>query len=184
MGVQADRMADALIIGHMGQGQHVVRAQEEYMRRQPRPYMRVVKAVLENNLLSEPSSAHPPPPADRIGFPARASGVRLRRPGEEPAPERVEGDAGAADVILGRRGVDRPVRCAGQAPGSRRAGARCHAGLDLRRQRGSDHPRLDAGAAARRSHSCRPAGGRHSRSGTRADRQTGLPERAGRRHSV
>ena len=56
--MQAGRMADALVIGHMGQGKHLVRAQNEYMRRQPRPYMRVVKAVMDNDLLSALLAGH------------------------------------------------------------------------------------------------------------------------------
>ena len=50
--VQAGRMADALMIGHMGKGQHLVRAQAEYIRRRPHPYLQLVKAVMDNNLLS------------------------------------------------------------------------------------------------------------------------------------
>lgn len=50
---QAGRMADALMIGHMGKGSHLVRAQAEYMKQRPHPYLQLVKAVLENNLLSE-----------------------------------------------------------------------------------------------------------------------------------
>lgn len=45
-------MADALMIGHMGKGQHLVRAQAEYMRQKPHPYLQLVKAVMDNNLLS------------------------------------------------------------------------------------------------------------------------------------
>ena len=51
-------MADALIIGHMGQGPYLARAQAEYMKRQPRPYMRLVRAVMENDLLSESFCCH------------------------------------------------------------------------------------------------------------------------------
>ena len=51
-------MADALIIGHMGQGPYLARAQAEYMKRQPRPYMRLVRAVMENDLLSESLHRH------------------------------------------------------------------------------------------------------------------------------
>ena len=47
-------MADALMIGHMGKGSHLVRAQAEYMRQRPYPYLQLVKAVMENDLLSEP----------------------------------------------------------------------------------------------------------------------------------
>lgn len=45
-------MADALMIGHMGKGQHLVRAQAEYMKQRPHPYLQLVKAVMDNNLLS------------------------------------------------------------------------------------------------------------------------------------
>lgn len=48
-------MADALMIGHMGKGQHLIRAQAEYIRQRPHPYLQLVKAVMDNNLLSAPS---------------------------------------------------------------------------------------------------------------------------------
>ena len=47
---QAERMADALLIGSVGGGELWARAQREYMRRQPRPYMKLVAAVMERDL--------------------------------------------------------------------------------------------------------------------------------------
>ena len=44
-------MADALVIGHLGGGVHFSRAQSEYMKRQPFPYMHIVRAVNERDLL-------------------------------------------------------------------------------------------------------------------------------------
>ena len=43
-------MADALLIGSVGGGELWARAQKEYMRRQPRPYMKLVAAVMERDL--------------------------------------------------------------------------------------------------------------------------------------
>ena len=50
-------MADALMVGHMGKGQHLIRAQTEYMRQRPHPYLQLVKAVMDNNLLGTASPA-------------------------------------------------------------------------------------------------------------------------------
>ncbi|KAK9829183.1 hypothetical protein WJX72_004364 [[Myrmecia] bisecta] len=50
--LQADRMADALIIGSLGGGELWTKAQKEYMRRAPRPYMKVVHAIMENDFLA------------------------------------------------------------------------------------------------------------------------------------
>jgi hypothetical protein len=52
LGGQGDRMADALVIGMMGGGALSQQAQREYMRRHPRPYMKIVHAITENDLLS------------------------------------------------------------------------------------------------------------------------------------
>ncbi len=54
VGFQVGRMADALMVGHMCKGQHLIRAQTEYMRQRPHPYLQLVKAVMDNNLLGMP----------------------------------------------------------------------------------------------------------------------------------
>lgn len=46
-------MADALIIGNLGGGLHYSRAQNEYMKREPHPYMQVIRAVSDSNLLGQ-----------------------------------------------------------------------------------------------------------------------------------
>jgi hypothetical protein len=43
-------MADALLVGSVGGGELWARAQREYMRRQPRPYMKLVAAVMDRDL--------------------------------------------------------------------------------------------------------------------------------------
>ena len=49
---QAERMADALVVGAVANDSALWRrAQTEYMRRQPRPYMKLVNAILENDFL-------------------------------------------------------------------------------------------------------------------------------------
>ena len=52
-------MADALVIGYMVGGQLWTKAQQHYFKKQPRPYMRIVQAVLENDLLGEPLDPDP-----------------------------------------------------------------------------------------------------------------------------
>ncbi len=50
MRAQADRMADALVIASIGGGGLWARAQKEYMRRAPRPYMKIVTAIMDRDL--------------------------------------------------------------------------------------------------------------------------------------
>ncbi len=47
---QADRMADALLIASIGGGDLWARAQKEYIRRAPRPYMKIVSAIMDHDL--------------------------------------------------------------------------------------------------------------------------------------
>ncbi|EIE18851.1 hypothetical protein COCSUDRAFT_49081 [Coccomyxa subellipsoidea C-169] len=48
--LQADRMADALLIASIGGGDLWARAQKEYIRRAPRPYMKIVSAIMDHDL--------------------------------------------------------------------------------------------------------------------------------------
>ena len=43
-------MADALVIASIGGGGLWARAQKEYMRRAPRPYMKIVTAIMDRDL--------------------------------------------------------------------------------------------------------------------------------------
>ena len=43
-------MADALVIASVRGGQLFEKAQKEYMRRAPRPYMKIVSAVMSHDL--------------------------------------------------------------------------------------------------------------------------------------
>lgn len=46
-------MADALLIASVGGGDLWSRAQREYMRRSPRPYMKIVSAIMDHDLAGE-----------------------------------------------------------------------------------------------------------------------------------
>ena len=48
--VQAERMADALVIASVGGSYLFEKAQKEYMRRAPRPYMKIVSAIMSRDL--------------------------------------------------------------------------------------------------------------------------------------
>ena len=48
--LQADRMADALVIASVGGSYLFEKAQKEYMRRAPRPYMKIVSAITNHDL--------------------------------------------------------------------------------------------------------------------------------------
>ncbi len=48
--LQADRMADALVIASVGGNYLFEKAQKEYMRRAPRPYMKIVSAITNQDL--------------------------------------------------------------------------------------------------------------------------------------
>ncbi len=47
---QAERMADALVIASVGGTYLFEKAQKEYMRRAPRPYMKIVSAIMSRDL--------------------------------------------------------------------------------------------------------------------------------------
>lgn len=52
-------MADALVIASVG-GQYLFeKAQKEYMRRAPRPYMKIVSAIMSHDLTGEHTPSHP-----------------------------------------------------------------------------------------------------------------------------
>jgi hypothetical protein len=46
-------MADALLIASLSGGELMARAQKEYMKRCPRPYMKILSAVMEEDLSGE-----------------------------------------------------------------------------------------------------------------------------------
>lgn len=46
-------MADALLIASIGGGDLWSRAQKEYIRRAPRPYMKIVSAIMDHDLSGE-----------------------------------------------------------------------------------------------------------------------------------
>ncbi len=48
--MQADRMADALLIASLGGRDLYAHAQREYIRRAPRPYMKIVSAIMDHDL--------------------------------------------------------------------------------------------------------------------------------------
>ena len=51
--MQANRMADALLIAHLAGQEELLRVQQLYMKKQPSPYMRVVKAIQGNDFVSK-----------------------------------------------------------------------------------------------------------------------------------
>lgn len=51
--LQANRMADALLIADLAGREELSRVQQLYMKKQPSPYMRVVKAIQGNDFVSE-----------------------------------------------------------------------------------------------------------------------------------
>lgn len=51
--VQAERMADALVIASVGGSYLFEKAQKEYMRRAPRPYMKIVSAIMSHDLTGD-----------------------------------------------------------------------------------------------------------------------------------
>lgn len=51
--LQANRMADALLIADLAGRDELMRVQQMYMKKQPSPYMRVVKAIQGNDFVSE-----------------------------------------------------------------------------------------------------------------------------------
>ena len=53
MGMQANRMADALLIADLAGRDDLTRVQQLYMKKQPSPYMRVVKAIQRNDFVSK-----------------------------------------------------------------------------------------------------------------------------------
>lgn len=65
--LQADRMADALVIAFVGGSYLFEKAQKEYMRRAPRPYMKIVSAITNHDL----TGAEPLPPLKDSRRPAR-----------------------------------------------------------------------------------------------------------------
>lgn len=50
--MQANRMADALLIADLAGRDDLTRVQQLYMKKQPSPYMRVVKAIQGNDFVS------------------------------------------------------------------------------------------------------------------------------------
>lgn len=53
LAMQANRMADALLIAHLAGQEELLRVQQLYMKKQPSPYMRVVKAIQGNDFVSK-----------------------------------------------------------------------------------------------------------------------------------
>ena len=51
--MQANRMADALLIADLAGREELSRVQQLYMKKQPSPYMRVVKAIQGNDFVSK-----------------------------------------------------------------------------------------------------------------------------------
>lgn len=51
--LQASRMADALLIADLAGREELSRVQQVYMKKQPSPYMRVVKAIQANEFVSK-----------------------------------------------------------------------------------------------------------------------------------
>ena len=51
--LQAQRMADALLIADLAGRDELTRVQQLYMKKQPSPYMRVVKAIQGNDFVSK-----------------------------------------------------------------------------------------------------------------------------------
>ena len=49
-------MADALVVAGVAGGEAWQRAQREYFKRSPRPYMRLVSAIQDNDFLGAPLS--------------------------------------------------------------------------------------------------------------------------------
>ncbi len=66
--LQASRMADALLIADLAGRDELMRVQQMYMKKQPSPYMRVVKAIQGNDFVSESQHSQ------------AASSVRLTKP--------------------------------------------------------------------------------------------------------
>jgi hypothetical protein len=54
-------MADALVVAGVAGGEAWARAQREYFQRCPRPYMRLVAAIQDNDFLGAPARAPLPP---------------------------------------------------------------------------------------------------------------------------
>lgn len=66
--LQANRMADALLIADLAGRDELMRVQQMYMKKQPSPYMRVVKAIQGNDFVSESQ------------YPQAASSMGLTKP--------------------------------------------------------------------------------------------------------
>ena len=49
-------MADALVIASVAGGVLFEKAQKEYMRRAPRPYMKIINAIMSHDLTGDPPS--------------------------------------------------------------------------------------------------------------------------------
>jgi len=64
--LQANRMADALLIADLAGRDELMRVQQMYMKKQPSPYMRVVKAIQGNDFVSESQNSQV---ASSIGLP-------------------------------------------------------------------------------------------------------------------
>ena len=47
-------MADAMVIGILGGGTLLDKARQEYCRRRPRPYMKLVAAIIDRDMLGVP----------------------------------------------------------------------------------------------------------------------------------
>ncbi len=97
-------MADALVVAGVAGGEAWARAQREYFQRCPRPYMRLVAAIQDNDFLGEPALALLPPSScpgrqvERMGLPSRPCHWQPR-----PSRSGTRGPLGAAPGALGQR---------------------------------------------------------------------------------
>jgi hypothetical protein len=62
-------MADALVVAGVAGGEAWARAQREYFQRCPRPYMRLVAAIQDNDFLGARARARAASPPVRVGSP-------------------------------------------------------------------------------------------------------------------
>lgn len=67
--MQANRMADALLIADLAGRDDLTRVQQLYMKRQPSPYMRVVKAIQGNDFVSKYLGQHASWPQTSVDCP-------------------------------------------------------------------------------------------------------------------
>jgi hypothetical protein len=76
-------MADALLLGWLAGGEVAQKTQREYMRRHPRPYMKIVHAVMSDDMLS----------ASPLDLLAQPSTPPLPSPSPSPSPSPFPSDS-------------------------------------------------------------------------------------------